>query len=84
MKVPFQGLRIEPDTRDKYIICVSDNDGRLDLPLTIDKLYEHIPDDAVVGYGGVSGLRGARELYYTVLDDNGEIHNYPKRHFRNK
>lgn len=82
--VDRQGESIEPDDRIRYIKCIDNNNYEskfYDIPLTIGKIYEHIPDDAIIQLGGESRLRGAREMYYTVEDDNGEEHNYYKYHF---
>ena len=85
MKPDFYGTKIEEDNREKFIVCVSNKSidtNNITQPLTIGKTYEHIPDDAIVGFGGVSGLRCSRKLYYSVEDDEGEIHNYYKKYFK--
>lgn len=73
---------IEPDNREKFLICVNNIHEVLPEPLTIGNKYEHISDDSEVLDGGVDGLLGARELYYTIIDDEGEKHNYPKCLFK--
>ena len=60
------------------IICV-DNKGYKNL--TIGKQYECIPFGYNISFGGLDGLNGAKELYYQIVNDGNEQHNYYKERF---
>jgi hypothetical protein len=77
----YIGFKLEPDNRPRFIVCEENIIGNNIESLTIGKVYEHIPDDSLVYSGGVSGLRGSRDMYYTVIDDEGEKHNFYKKLF---